>query len=362
MPASVPDFLDWRAQASSFSGMAGVSEDEFTLSGGTEPERAPGDHVSANYFQVLGVEPILGRSFLAGEDQAEYGHVVILREDLWKRRFGADPKVLGRTVKVNGESYTVIGIMPASLRRMWFFPAELWTPLVFTPVQLAPAARKNRSLSVFARLKPGVTENRARAELVTVAQRIASSHPESNKGWSAKVMTAQAYCIQESNSETALAFLTAAVGFVLLIACANIANLLLARNSNRQREFAIRTALGAGKFRLARQLLVECLMLALAGGSLGLLFSVEGLRLLRAALNWNDYAVLTAEMLSIDGPVLFFTLAVSVAAALVFGLAPGFQASRRDPNAGLKESSRSATASREHHKLQNLLVAGELAL
>ena len=175
-------------------------------------------------------------------------------------------------------------------------------------------------------------------------------------------MTAQAYCIQESNSETALAFLTGAVGFVLLIACANIANLLLARNSNRQREFAIRSALGAGKFRLARQLLVECLMLALAGGSLGLLFSVEGLRLLRAALNWNDYAVLTAEMLSIDGPVLFFTLAVSVAAALVFGLAPGFQASRRDPNAGLKESSRSATASRGHHKLQNLLVAGELAL
>jgi predicted permease len=362
LPASPPDFLDWRAQATSFSGMAADSEDGFTLTGGTEPERVPGAQVSANYFQVLGVAPVVGRDFLAGEDQAEHSRVVVLREDLWKRRFGADPQVIGRAVKVNGDTYTVIGIMPDSFRRMWLFPAQVWMPLVFSPGQLAPAARQSHFLNVFARLKPRVTEASARAELVTIAGRVAAANPETEKGWSASVMTVQKYAIEESNSSEALTFLMAAVGFVLLIACANLANLLLARNSNRGREFAIRSALGAGGFRLMRQLLAECFVLSIAGGALGLLFTVWGLRFLRAALNWNNYAVLTAEQLSIDGQVLVFTLAVSVATALIFGVAPAAQMARRDPNVGLKEGSRSATAGRQHHRLQNLLVMSELAL
>jgi putative ABC transport system permease protein len=362
LPVSPLDFLDWRAQATAFSGITAASLDEFTLSGGTEPERVSGAQVVANYFQVLGVPPVLGRAFLPGEDKPGHGKVVILREDLWERRFGADPLVLGRRVKVNGESCTVIGIMPNSFRRMWLFPAQFWTPLIFTPEELVPSARRNRFLNVFARLKPGVTRSQAQAEMSTIAQRVAANNPESDKGWNANVMTVQRYAIQESNSEAALLFLTVAVGFVLLIACSNIANLLLARNSNRQREFAIRTALGASRFRLARQLLTECLTLSLLGGGLGLAFAFWGLPLLRAAFNWNIYAVLTAQQMSIDGTVLVFTILVSMAAALVFGLAPILRITQRDPNSDLKESSQSATPGREHHRLQNLLVIAEIAL
>jgi predicted permease len=362
LPVSAPDFLDWRAQATSFSGIAALSSDDFTLSGGTEPERVPGATVSADYFQVLDVPPVLGRAFVDGEDQAGREHVVVLRKDLWKRRFGADERVIGRAVRVNGENYTVIGVMPDTFRGLWLFPQQLWIPLVFTPEQLTPQARRSRFLSVFARLKAGVTKTQARAELATVADRVAAANPQTEKGWTANLMTVQDYAIQESNAKTALLFLTAAVGFVLLIACANLANLLLARNSNRQREFAIRRALGAGGFRLARQLLSECFMLALLGGGMGLLFSGWGLRMLRAALDWNEYSVLMAQQLSIDASVLLFTFAVSVAAALVFGLAPALQLSRGDLNDPLKESSRSTTAGREHHRLQSLLVMAQLAL
>jgi len=369
-PVSPPDFLDWRAQTTAFASVAAGSSFEgdesrthVTVSGGAQPERVPGGAVSANYFDVLGVSPLLGRAFQPGEDQAGHNRVMLLRADLWKRSFEADPRVLGRTVKVNGEAYTVIGVMPDTFRRLWMFPEQLWIPLAFTPAQLSPAGRADRSLSVFGRMKPGVSAVQARSELQTIARRIALSHPETNKDWgSANILTLQEYAIQESNAGPALAFLMAAVGFVLLIACANLANLLLARNANRQREFAIRAAIGAGRLRLIRQLLSECLLLALLGGGLGLLFAAWGLHLLRGLFNWNEWSILIAEQLSIDQNVLLFTLAVSAATAVIFGLAPAFRISRRDPNSTLKEGSRSASPGREHHRLQNVLVAGQLAL
>jgi len=365
-PVSPLDFLDWRAQATAYLGIAAAStfenEDHVTLSGGSEPERTPSGEVTANYFQVLGVSPVLGRGFLPGEDQPGHDRVALLRADLWNRRFGADPLILGRTVKVNGESYTIVGVMPDTFRQLWMFPEQLWIPLVFRPAQLGPAARAQRSLSVFGRLKPGMTERQARSELEIIAQRIAANNPETDKDWGGNVLTVQQYAIQESNASTALAFLMAAVGFVLLIACANLANLLLAHNANRQREFSVRAALGAGGFRLARQLFCECLLLTILGGAVGLLFTAWGLHLLRGAFNWNEWSVLVSEQLSIDQNVLWFALIVSAATAIILGLAPAFQISRRDPNAGLRDSTRSATTGREHHRLQNLLVSAQLAL
>ena len=358
---SPPDFLDWRAQSTAFTYMAAGDFDALTVGGGGEPERVPAAQVTQGYFQILGVPCLLGRTFLPGEDQAGHERVVVLSESLWRRHFGSDPQIIGRTVKVNGENSTVVGVMPSRLR-MWMFPADLWTPLVFTPEQLADAGRRSRFLSVFARLKPGVDEKQAKAEMATIAQRLAASHPESNKGWGASVLSLQEYIIKLGGVRTALVFLMATVGLVLLIACANLANLLLARNSSRAREFAIRIALGAGRARLARQLLSECLLLSFAGGGLGLALAFWGIRAFRTHLNWSDYAARLAAEISVDWRVLLFTLLVSVAAAMVFGLAPAVQISRPDPIAGLKESSRTATAGREHHRLQSLLVRGEVAL
>ena len=360
-PVSAPDFLDWRAQSTSFAGMAAASFDDFTLSGDFEPERVPGARVSPDFFSVLRVAPILGRAFAAQEDQPGRARVVMLSERVWRRRFAADTQVVGHLVKVNGESYTVIGIVPSRFQ-LWSFPADAWMPLAFTPSQLGSQGRKTRFLAVFARLKPGVSEAQAQAEIDTLAGRLAASHPETNNGWGTSMKSLQEYSIEDANVRPALAFLMATVGFVLLIACANLANLLLARNSGRRREFAIRIALGAGRARLARQLLSECLLMSLAGGSLGLLFAYFCAQLIRVKMNWNEYAFALGQTISLDWRVLLFTLAVSMAAAIIFGLAPALQISRPDLNAGLKDNVRTTTAGRETHRLQNLLVAGELAL
>jgi len=360
-PVSAPDFLDWRRQATSYSGMAAGAFYSFTLSGSVEPEQVPGGQVSANYFRVLGVAPIRGRDFVAGEDQPGRAKVVMIGEDLWRRRFGGDPGAVGRTLKVDGEDYTVIGVMPSRFR-IWIFPAQIWIPLALTPDQLGLEARKDRGLSVFARLKPGVSQAQAHAGLAAIAQRLAADHPESNKGWGANVVALEKYTADWSNTRPAMNVLMGAVLFVLLIACANLANLLLARHTARQREFAIRAALGAGRWRLARQLFLECALLSLVGAGLGLAISVAGLRLLGTQLNWNEFAFLIAREIYIDKSVLAFTLAVSILAAMLFGLAPALQLSRSGPAAGLKETSRATGTGRERRRLQNVLVTGELAL
>lgn len=357
---SVPDFLDWRDQATSFTAMAANSLQQFTLSGGQRPELVAGAQVTANYFQPMGVAPILGRSFTPTDDQAGNDRVALIGEDLWKGRFGADPLVIGRHLKVDGETYTVVGIMPGGFR-MWFFPSQIWLPLSFSTARLDSKTRESQVLSVFGRLKPGIGESAANAELMAISKRIAAAHPETVQGRAAQLMALQKYLVAQSNAKSALLFLQATVLFVLLIACANVVNLLLARNTARQREFAIRMALGAGRFRLACQLFAECLLLSLMSAALGLALAVGGIGIMRAALNWNEYSVFMSEQLSIDRSVLLFALAISLATTFLCGLAPALQVSKRGPHSEMKEGSRNTTSGRERNRLQNALVVAELA-
>ncbi len=362
MAVSAPDFVDWRAQAKSFSEMAASSSRDFTVGNAEGAERVAGDVVSTNYFHVLGVNPILGRSFVTGEDQVGHNAVALLSEDLWKQSFGGQRDILGRQLRIDGEAHTVIGILPESFRAGWVSEARIWLPLTFRPEERQPKARAERFLRVFARLKPGIPEAATKAELSNIEIHLEQAYSDTERGWGATLMPVQKFAQAEWNATRAVLFLQGTVLFVLLIACANVVNLLLARNSMRQREFAIRASLGAGGFRLARQLLTECLLLGAAGALGGLVFANVGLKLIRSRFNWNDVAAHMAESLTIDGRVLLFTCAVSILASLVAGLAPVFQIQRAKPASALKESSRNATGGRQHQRLQKLLVVGELVL
>jgi len=358
---SALDYLDWRAQSTAFSDMAAADFDDFTISGQTSPQRVAGARVSPDFFHVLGVAPALGRTVLPGEDQAGHDQVVVLSDELWKGRFGGDPEIIGKTLKLNGNRYSIVGVMPGTFR-LWDFEAQVWIPLVPLRDNLFGSKRDARFLRVFARLKPGIDERQATAEMQTIARRIAQSHKDTNEGWGASVMSLQRYRIADDNSTTACAFLMAATGFVLLIGCANLASILLARNSARQREFSIRATLGAGRLRLARQLLTECVLLSLGGGVLGVSFAFAGVRALRSQFNWNEGAVAMGKEISVDLPVLMFALAISLLAAILFGLAPALQISGRDRSICLKEGGRGTTTGRTHHLLQRLLVVAQLAL
>ncbi|HXW56347.1 MAG TPA: ABC transporter permease [Candidatus Cybelea sp.] len=359
---SALDFLDWAAQATSFSAMAAIDSGDFTISGGTTPQQVLGCRVSPNYFQVIGVSPALGRAFAS--DEAQHGHdqVVVLGNELWQERFGGDPHVLGRKIRVNGNRSTVIGVMPARFRLLGQFQAEMWAPLVFSPDELRPSARSVRSLHVLARLKPGIDERQAAAEMQSIAQRIAQTHKATDDGWGASVMSLHRFYVADSNAQTAILFLMGAVGFLLLIACTNLANLLLARNSARQREFSVRRALGAGRVRLARQLLTECLLLSAVGGALGVPLAFAAVGGLRSQFNWNEYAVGLSKEVVVDGHVLIFTALVSIATAMLFGLVPAVQMTHRDANEGLKDGDRGATAGVRRSRVQRLLIIGQFAL
>jgi putative ABC transport system permease protein len=355
-PASAPDFLDWRAQNTVFERMAAISGESFNLTGAGEPERIQSASVSADLFPLLGVNPARGRAFTAEEEQQGREHVVIMGYELWQRRFGGNPNLVGQSITLNGEPYTVVGIMG----RDFHFPEgveriDLWIPLSFKPEILDK--RGHRYLFVVGRLKEGVSFQQAQVEMNALAARMAQAYPGTNTDWSVKLQTLHDALTEDVS--TALFVLLGAVGFVLLIACANVANLQLARAAARQREVAIRLALGASRLRLVRQFLIESTLLSLIGGAAGLLLAVWGLDALRLTLP-EDLPRL--EQIGIDMPVLFFTLTVSIATGILLGLVPALQATKPDLIEALKEGSQSVAGGRHRNRVRSLLVIVEVAL
>jgi putative ABC transport system permease protein len=352
MGVSFPNFVDWREQNGVFSGVAAYDDRSFALTGGNgEPEQLSGGIVSANTFELLGVKPILGRSFLAAEDGPDQSDVVILSHGLWERRFGANPAVISQSIVVNNRPRTVIGVMPPGFK----FPetAELWIPL--TP-EVKGWTRNDHGISAVGRLKSGLSLEQAQSDMSAVARRIEEQNPVTNEGMGVSLTPLRDALV--GGYRKALLLLLGVVGLVLAVACANVANLLLARASARQREIAVRAALGASRWRVFRQLLTESVLLGAAGGALGLLLAMWGLDLLLAAIPidlpfWMKF--------TLDWRVLGFAAGTALLTSLIFGVAPALQASRIDLNETLKEGGRGG-AGASRHRLRRGLVIAEVAL
>jgi putative ABC transport system permease protein len=351
---SYPNYVDYRDQNQVFESMAAYSGVSLNLVGAAEPERVIGAAATASLFEVLGVEPQMGRVFTAEEEQIGRDKVVVLSYGLWRRRFGKDPNILGQNIQVSDVSRTVIGVMPPSFK----YPhkdAEIWVPLAVD--ENRRAARGSFAYYAIGRLKPGVSIDQARAEMGSLASNFERQYPAILEGLGVNLVPLHQQVT--SRVRPALLVLLGTVAIVLLIACANVANLLLARAAGREREIAIRTALGASRVRLIRQLLTESSLMALAGGTAGLLIAKWGLSVL-IALSPEDIPRL--DQIGIDGRVLGFTLLVSLVTGLLFGLVPALQASKPDLNESLKESGRSATAGVERRRVRSALVVLEVAL
>jgi putative ABC transport system permease protein len=351
------NYLDWRTQNRVFADMGATNGVFLNLTrDGVEPERLIGARVTASYFQTLGVPPLVGRTFTDVEDSAGGEPVAILNEPAWHRLFGGDPQVVGRVLTLNDTRYTVIGVMPAEFT-IQNPPIDAWVSLGRVGTLMGNRANHSGT-SVVARLKPGVTLDQARAEMNTIAGRLQQEYPDSNSNIGTIVDSLHERVVGQDLTQ-ALLVLIGAVAFVLLIACANVANLLLSRGAARQREIAVRVALGAGRGRLLRQLLTESVLLAVAGGLLGVLLGAWGLRVLLAAVPDNLARVNTIR---IDTTVLLFTTALTLLTGLIFGLAPALQVSKPDLNETLKEGGRAGSKGARAHRVRASLVVAQVAL
>ncbi len=354
-PVSAANFYDWQQSARQFEQMAIYRFRQFTRTGGGEPESIMAGAVGAGFFEIVGTPPARGRFFRADEDAPGRGRVVILSDGFWKSRFGGAQDVLGRTLTLNGETYSVVGVMPPgfSVSSWGATAAPLWVPLAYTDEERA--VRENHNAQVIARLKPGIGVAEADAEMVVISKRLETDFPQANAGWGATVIPLQELIV--GDIRTSLVLLLAAVGLVLLIACANVANLLVARGLARRKELAIRYAIGAGRGRVFQQLLAEALVLATAGGVVGLLVATAGLK---AGTTLLGSQLPRADEISIDARVVLFVFGASLLTGLLAGVLPALRAGRSDLSGSLKEGGRSEASL--GLGTRRLLIAAEVAL
>src|SRR5687768_252144 len=353
---SYPDYQDYQNNQS-FEGIAAYTGGGGIMSGRGEPERVFAPAASANFFSVLGVQPFLGRTFQPGDEKQGAQRVVVLTHGMWQQRLGGDQNILGQPLIINGDPHTVVGVLPAGFQ-FALRNADLWQP--YQPTQAQLTRRFMHGTNLLGRLKPDVNPAQAQSELSVIAKRIEQEHNQSHAGTSVKLVPLQEQFVGQVRP--ILVVLLAAVGFVLLIACANVASLLLTRSLARQKEVAIRSALGANRWRVVRQLLTESLLLAIVGGTVGLLIAYWGVDALVATLPDSQLSSLPfLRSLRIDSTILAFSFGLSMLTGIVFGLAPAIQASRPDLNQVLKEGGRSTTGG-ARHRLRNALVTTEIAL